>query len=131
MGRAALSKGELEVAQVIWKLGEATVGSVHEVMRQQRDRMEYATVQTYIRRLEAKGYVQSTRVGRTKLYRAKVRPQLVIRETVNDVMKLLFDGQLVPMVRHLVDARGLTSEEISELRQLLTDLEKTDDKSRP
>ena len=126
MVRPPLSKAELEVARVLWQLGEGTVGTVHEAMSAERD-IEYATLQTYIRRLEAKGYIKSRRVGRTKLYTPKVRPKQVIRETVDDLMKLLFDGEPVPMVRHLVNERDLTANDIAELKRIVGELERQSD----
>ncbi|MEM7316372.1 MAG: BlaI/MecI/CopY family transcriptional regulator [Planctomycetota bacterium] len=126
MVRPQLSKAELEVARVLWDMGEGTVGTIHEAMSSTRE-IEYATLQTYVRRLEAKGYIKSTRVGRTKLYRPKVRPKKVIRETVDDMMQLLFDGEPVPMVRHLVSDRKLSSDDISELKKIIQELENDSD----
>ena len=120
--RAKISKGEMEVARTIWKLGTATVGQVHEAMPGSR-KMDYSTVQTYIRRLEEKGYLNSKRDGRTKIYSAKVRPGTVIGETINDMMEQLFDGQVIPLVKHLVDDRGISEEEIEQLRNLLDQAE--------
>ena len=126
MVRPSLSKAELEVARVLWELGEGTIGTIYEAISASRD-IEYATLQTYIRRLEAKGYIKSRRVGRTKLYRAKVRPKQVIRETVDDVMRLLFDGQPLPLVRHLIHDRNLSNDDILELKQIIRELEKNSD----
>ena len=126
MVRPALSKAELEVARVLWEIGQGTVGDVFDAISEERD-IEYATLQTYIRRLEAKGYIKAQRVGRTKLYRAKVRPQKVIRETVDDLMHLLFDGEPIPMVRHLVNERNLTAEDLAELKRIVRELEKNSD----
>lgn len=126
MVRPPLSKAELEVARVLWELGEGTVGAVFDAISEERE-IEYATLQTYIRRLEAKGYIKSQRVGRTKLYRPKVRPQKVIRETVDDLMYLLFDGEPIPMVRHLVNERNLTEEDLAELKRIVRELEENSD----
>ena len=126
MVRPPLSKAELEVARIIWDLGEGTVGSIHEAISAERD-MEYSTLQTYVRRLEAKGYIKSQTVGRTKLYRPKVRPKQVIRETVDDLMHVLFDGEPIPMVRHLVNERQLSAEDILQLKRLVRELEKNSD----
>lgn len=52
--RPALSKGEMEVARILWELKKATVREVHEALPAQRQ-MDFATVQTYLRRLDAKG----------------------------------------------------------------------------
>ena len=116
--RPPLSKGELEVARVIWRLGEATVGQVFEAIPKRR-KLDYTTVQTYIRRLEAKGYLRARRMGRTKIYSPKVRPGLVIREAVDDFLDQMFDGEMIPLVRHLVDEREMSDAEIEALRSLL------------
>lgn len=116
--RPRLSHGELAVARTLWSLGTATVGQVHEAMPATRQ-MDYTTVQTYIRRLEDKGYLKSRREGRTKHYTARVRPETVIGETVNELMEQWFDGQLSRLVRHLVDERGMADEEIRQLRSIL------------
>ena len=87
--RPALSKGELEVARALWSLKQATVREVHEALG--GSQMEFATVQTYLRRLEQKGYLKAKLSGRTRIYSSKVKPRTVIRETVNDIINRLAD----------------------------------------
>ena len=120
--RPPLSKGEMEVARAVWGLGEATVGQVHQSVPNDRA-MEYATVQTYLRRLEAKGYVRTRREGRNKIYRAKVDPSQVIQETVDDLTVRLFGGETLPLMLHLIEAGGITPEETATLRKALEALE--------
>ncbi len=120
--RAAISKGELEVARVVWRLGEATVGSTFEAFPK-RGRPDYTTVQTYLRRLETKGYLRTRREGRNKIYTARVRPSTVIGETVDDLMNRLFDGQPLALMHHLIHDRGISAEESQKLREMLTRLE--------
>ena len=67
--RPALSKGELEVARALWNLKQATVREVHEALPA-RNRMEFATAQTYLRRLEKKGYLKTRLEGRVRVYTA-------------------------------------------------------------
>ena len=86
-----------------------------------------ATVQTFLRRLEKKGYIQARRQGRTKYYRPRAQPRRVIRETIDDLLQLLFDGQALPLVRHLIHERRITDEELRELRETLGRLEGEDD----
>ena len=117
--RAAISKGELEVARVVWRLGEATLGSIFDAFPKRR-RPDYTTVQTYLRRLEAKGYLRTRREGRNKIYSARVRPSTVIGETVDDLMDRLFDGQTLALMHHLIHDRGISAEESQKLREMLT-----------
>ena len=120
--RPALSKGELEVARLLWELGSATVRQVHESLPADRA-MDFATVQTYLRRIEAKGYAASRLDGRTRVYGPKARPKTVIRQTIDDLVDRLFGGETMPLVRHLIEERGISEEELAELRQLVERLE--------
>ena len=120
--RPALSKSELQIAKAIWQLRQATVGQVFEQVSREGD-IDYSTVQTYIRRLEQKGYIRSRREGRNKIYSPKVRPGQVIKETVDDLMNRLFDGEMVPMMRHLIQDRDIRPEQIQELREMLRQVE--------
>ena len=124
--RPALSKGELEVARAVWDLQEATVGEVHLWFPKNR-KLDYTTVQTYLRRLESKGYVKTRREGRNKIYSPKVPPHQVIRETVDDLMNRLFDGETLPLMQHLIQDRGISREETHKLRDLLDQLEAEQD----
>jgi predicted transcriptional regulator len=128
--RPPLSKGELEIARAVWDLGEGTVRDVFRWFPKPR-KHDYTTVQTYLRRLEAKGYLDARREGRTKVYRAKVRPQQVIRETVDDLMNRLFDGEALPLMLHLIEDRGISPEETQRLREVLAKLEADEDAPRP
>ncbi|MFO0903111.1 MAG: BlaI/MecI/CopY family transcriptional regulator [Pirellulales bacterium] len=121
--RPALSKGEMEIARLLWELGAATVRQVHEAQAADRA-MDFATVQTYLRRIEAKGYAASKLEGRTRIYAPKARPKTVIRQTIDDLVERLFGGETMPLVRHLVEERGIRDEELAELRKLVERLEK-------
>lgn len=120
--RPALSKGEMEVARLLWDLKEASVREVHDAVPEDR-RIEFTVVQTYLRRLESKGYVTSRLEGRTKIYRPKIKPRTVIRETVDDLVDRLFGGEKLPLVQHLIQDQSLTDEDIQQLRKLLDRME--------
>ena len=119
--RPALSRGETEVLKTLWRLEKGSVGEIHASMPEDRD-MDYSTVQTYVRRLEAKGYITSQRVGRNKVYSSAIRRGQVLGEAIDDFLDRMFDGQLLPMFRHLVDSRSVSPEEIDDLRLLVDKL---------
>jgi predicted transcriptional regulator len=112
----------MEVARVLWDLGGGTVRQVHQALARDRA-IDFTTVQTYLRRLEAKGYIRGKLAGRTRVYAPKVKPRTVIRETVDDLLDRLFAGEALPLVRHLIEERGITSADMAELRALLARLE--------
>jgi BlaI family transcriptional regulator, penicillinase repressor len=120
--RPSLSKGEMEVARVLWELGRATVRRVHEAFPPERA-IDFATVQTYLRRLETKGYVKGELEGRVRVYAPRVRSTTVIRETVDDLVDRLFGGETLPLVRHLIEERGMHEQDLAELRRLIDRLD--------
>ena len=120
--RAAMAKSELEVARIVWKLGSATVRQVLDALPKNRG-LDFKTVQTYLRRLEAKGYLKTRKEGRSKVYLPKVRPDRVVREVVDDFMDRLFDGEAIPLLQHLINDRGLSDDEIRQIRKMLNHLE--------
>jgi len=112
----------MEVARVLWEIGPATVRVVFDVVSQTRD-IEFATVQTYLRRLETKGYATSKLKGRVRVYASRTKARTVIRDTVNDLVERLFAGESMPLVRHLVEERGIDDGDLKELRALIDRLE--------
>jgi predicted transcriptional regulator len=76
-------------------------------------------VQTYLRRLEGKGYLQSRRDGKSSVYTPRLRPAQVIRETIADFVDRLFGGEALPLVEHLISDRQLSDDDLEKLRQLI------------
>ena len=105
--RPVLAKSELEVARIVWELGRATVRQVQDALPEKRG-LDFKTVQTYLRRLEAKGYLKTSREGRSNVYRPVVRPGKVIGEVMDDLLNRLFDGQVLSLFQHMVHDRGLS-----------------------
>ncbi len=119
--RPRLSRAETEVARIVWTQKTATVRDVLNALPAGRT-VDYKTVQTYLRRLEAKGYLESKLDGRTLVYKAKVKPSQVIRETVTDFVDRLFNGNALPLVEHLIEEKSLSPDEIDRLKHMLDDL---------
>jgi BlaI family transcriptional regulator, penicillinase repressor len=120
--RAVPAKSELEVARIVWERGGATVRQVLDALPEDRG-LDFKTVQTYMRRLEAKGYLRTHREGRSNVYKPIIRPGQVIGEVLNDLLNRLFDGQVLSLLQHLINDRGLSGDEVRQLRELLDQME--------
>ena len=116
------ARSELEVARIVWRLGRSTVRQVLDLLPEGRG-LDFKTVQTYLRRLEAKGYLQSSQEGRTKVYSPRVQPRHVIGQVMDDVVERLFGGEVVHLFQHLIHDRGLSDDELRRLRELIDQLE--------
>jgi predicted transcriptional regulator len=116
--RPPISRGELDVARAVWRLGEASVGQVFDALAERKE-IDYSTVQTYLRRLESKGYLKTRRQGRNKVYHPRVAAGQVVSEAIDDLVERLFDGEPLALWQHLIQERGITAEETRQLRELL------------
>jgi BlaI family penicillinase repressor len=121
--RPPLAKSELEVARIVWKLGEATVRQVLDSLPEGRA-LDFWTVQTYLRRLVAKGYLRTRKEGRNNVYLPAVRPTRVVGELVDDFLDRLFDGSPLPLMQHLLDDGGLSDDEIKQIEAKLEQLKR-------
>jgi len=121
--RPPLPKSELEIARIVWELGEATVRQVEEALPDERG-LDFWTVQTYLRRLKTKGYLKTRREGRTNVYSPRISPDRVVGEMVGDFLNRVFDGEALPLFQHLIQDRGLSDEEIDGLQQTLDELKR-------
>jgi predicted transcriptional regulator len=116
--RKPLTATELEMMNVIWRLGPCSVAKVRESLSPQRD-LAYSSVSTIIRILEQKGFVTSSKVGRGHLYSAAVAKPDYQALSLEHVVKEVFDAAPSLLVQRLLDSKSLTEKELAEIRALL------------
>ena len=129
MTRSSLSKlgeTEIEVLNIIWELGSASVADVRERILENRD-IAYTTVMTVMRKLADKGYLSFTEDGKSYVYSPEVPAREVRGSLLRDLLARVFQGSHHELVRTLVAEEDLTAEQIAELRRLMEDLEERDD----
>jgi predicted transcriptional regulator len=109
---------ELEVMEVLWERGPATVAEVREALE---DEMAYTTVLTVLRRLEEKGYVGHEEEGRAHRYHALVERAAARESALERLTKKLFQGSPELLLTHLMSRRKLSKAELKRLRALVDD----------
>ena len=113
-----LSKFELEVMEILWRLGEASVRQVQEEIHE-RKRPAYTTVQTIFARLEEKKAVGRTRkIGNAFLFEPLITRRSVYRRMIDEFLAL-FGGSAAPVMAHLVDAGKVTLEDLKAAEEKL------------
>ena len=116
-----LAAGELEIVQILWREGEVTLSEAQRAM----DRpIGYTTVQTRLNRLVAKGVVARSE-QRPARYRAIVDPEDVSARHLDLLLERVCEGSVVPLMAHLMRRRGLSPEEIAELKRLIAQTEQS------
>jgi BlaI family penicillinase repressor len=119
MHRTNLSRFELEIMDVLWRLGEASVREVREALSEEH-RPAYTTVQTIVQRLEQKDAVRRTRkIGNALMFAPAMTRKAAYRRVFDELLAL-FGGSARPVVAHLVDTGKLTLEDLKSLEEHAT-----------
>lgn len=89
---ASLGPLEDEVMRIIWGRDQATVRDVHEELGSRRIALAYTTVMTVMARLTTKGLLSRRRVGRSFLYRVRIKEEEFRRRTARMLAQRLVRG---------------------------------------
>src|SRR3954447_13246440 len=109
---------ELALMKVLWETGPATVQTVQQQLRKERD-LAYTTVQTMLNVLHRKGKVKRTLKNRAYHYRPVVSRQKAVRHAVRDMIDRFFGGSAETLVMSLIESRHLTPEKLAKLNKLM------------
>jgi BlaI family penicillinase repressor len=114
----AMSSAETEILRLVWQLEPVTVQEICDAISETRA-VNYATVQTLLRRLEKKGYVHHELRGKAHLFSAAIKRDEVVKRTVGDFVERLFGGDPLPLMLHLADQADLNPADIERLKNLI------------
>jgi predicted transcriptional regulator len=118
--KAVLTKLELQIMQVIWKLGASTVTAVQQGLEQD---LAYTTVQTMLNILLRKGKLKRELHGRAFAYTATVTEAKASTHAVRDLVDRMFGGSSEELVMSLIKSRQIDPKKIAELSKRLEEEE--------
>lgn len=107
---------ELDVMNVLWEIGPATVQEVRERLP---DELAYTTVLTILRILESKGYVRHREEGRAYRYQPLVERAQAAESALRRLIRGVYRGSPELLLTQLVSDRGLSEKELLRIRKLL------------
>lgn len=112
------SDAQLEVLNILWDLGEATVGEVWRVFATRRP-LARNTVLTLMARLEEKGWLRRRTEGNVLRYCATVPRQTALRQLARRLVDTAFQGSTAGLVMSLLDDGDLSAGEAERIRAML------------
>lgn len=114
----SLSPAEWQVMEHLWEKHPRTLMELVRILAPQTG-WSKSTIVTMIGRLENKGALSYTEGVRARLYAPTItREQAAVQET-ETLLHRLYRGSVAMMVNSLADGRGLSSEDIDELYEIL------------
>jgi len=113
---------ELEIMNVLWEAGPATVQSVQAKLAGE-PKLAYTTVQTMLNVLHRKSKVKRVLKGRAYEYAPLVSRETAARTTLRDVITRFFGGSAESLVMSLVASRDLKPKKLAKLQRLVEQAE--------
>ena len=84
----------------------------------------YTTILAMMRKMDAKGYLEHDVEGRTFVYRAAISQNDVRQNVLSDILERLFDGSPALMVNSLVEQKGISEEDLEQIKEITREAKK-------
>lgn len=120
-----LGRLELQIMNVVWEKGTATVHDVKDALGQGR-KPAYSTILTMMRKLEAKGYLEHEVDDRTYIYRPTISQKTVRHGVLGDIIDRLFKGSPSLLLNSLVEQKHISERELREIQKLIQERTKNE-----
>ena len=117
-----LARLELQILEVLWALGKASIRELQEKFPEPRP--AYTTIQTTVYRLETKGAVRRVRkISNAHIFEPLVARDVARHRLLDDILSL-FGGRAQPMMAQLAEAGKLTLDDVRELEKTIKTIER-------
>jgi BlaI family transcriptional regulator, penicillinase repressor len=109
---------QLRIMQVLWEKGEANAREITDALNKIKP-IAHSTVQTLLRKIEAKGAADHRIDNRTFVFFPLVEEENVTRYSIHDFVDRLFGGSPGGLVSYLLKNEKIPQEELDEIRKLI------------
>lgn len=117
MTRSRLTHHELQLMDVLWRIGDGTVQDVCDAL--DRD-LAYTTVMTTLCVLHGKkGVLDRVKRGRAYVYRPRVSREEISQSILAELKPVLFRNHLPRLMLNLLEEDEFTPEDLQTLKETL------------
>jgi predicted transcriptional regulator len=113
-----LTPVELELMDILWKIGQGTVRDVMSKLPTNRA-LAYTSVSTILRILQEKKILLAEKIGRQHIYHPTLSKQTFASYSVKKMVNQVFSGNSVELVSYLMNKNDLSADDITEIQKLL------------
>jgi BlaI family penicillinase repressor len=116
------TEAELEILNVLWGLGQATVREVHDALHSKET--GYTTVLKQMQVMAEKGLLKRSERFRSHVYEARVPREQTQRQLAGNLLRRAFDGSAKNLVLGALSSQKVSAAELTEIRRMLDEFEK-------
>ncbi len=116
------TEAELEILQVLWQHGPATVRFVNEKLNQKKE-VGYTTTLKLMQIMAEKGLVKRNEENRSHLYEASLTEEATQKHLLDKFLDVAFRGSASKLVMQALGTHKASKEELAQIRELLNKME--------
>lgn len=113
---------EMEILQVLWKHGPATVREVNDEIAKARP-VGYTTTLKVMQIMFDKGSLRRDEAGKAHVYAPAESTEDAKNAILSDLIDRVFDGSAADLVLHALGGQKASQEELAEIKALIRSLE--------
>ena len=115
------TESELEILQVLWQKGLASVREVHEELSKTKE-AGYTTTLKLMQIMNEKGLVKRDDSVKTHIYQPAVSKEKTQKHMLGKMINTLFGGSATELVIQALGNHKATAHELDEIQKLLTEM---------
>lgn len=115
------TESELEILQVLWDRGLASVREVHEELSKTKD-AGYTTTLKLMQIMHEKGLVKRDDSVKTHIYQPAVSREKTQKHLLGKMINTLFGGSTTQLVMQALGNHKASADELDEIQKLLNNL---------
>lgn len=115
------TESELEILQVLWNKGTATVRDVHEELLKTKD-AGYTTTLKLMQIMFEKGLVKRNDSSKTHIYQAIASKEKTQKHMLGKMIDTLFGGSPTQLVMQALGNHKASKEELDAIQQMIDNL---------
>jgi len=115
----AVTDAELAVLKALWQRGPLTAKAITNAIYPDGAESEFASVHSFLQRLERKGLVVRDRSAFVHSFSAAVSQADIAGQELETLAARLGEKSIAPLIMQLVEQKRLSDKEAAEIRKLL------------
>lgn len=117
------TESELEILQVLWSKGTASVREVHEELSRTKE-AGYTTTLKLMQIMHEKGLVKRDDSIKTHIYQPAVSREKTQKHLLGKMINTVFGGSTTQLVMQALGNHKASPDELEEIQQLIENLKK-------
>ena len=117
------TESELEILQVLWSKGTASVREVHEELSKTKE-AGYTTTLKLMQIMHEKGLVRRDDSIKTHIYQPAVSREKTQKHLLGKMINTVFGGSTTQLVMQALGNHKASPDELEEIQQLIENLKK-------